>query len=69
MKKSIAKVLLDEGYIKNVEFINEGVQGSIKVTLKYVDKKPVIVGIIGAVVIAVIGIITGKSLSKKKEKR
>ncbi len=45
MKKSIAKVLLAEGYIKNVEFINEGVQGSIKVTLKYVDKKPVIVGL------------------------
>ena len=45
MKKSIAKILLDEGYIKNVEYINEGVQGSIRVTLKYVEKRPVIVGL------------------------
>jgi len=45
MKKSIAKILLAEGYVKNVEFIAEGVQGSIRVTLKYVEKRPVIVGL------------------------
>ena len=45
MKKSIAKILLDEGFIKNVEFINEGVQGDIRITLKYVEKRPVIVGL------------------------
>jgi len=45
MKKSIAKILLAEGYVKNVEFIDEGVQGSIRVTLKYVEKRPVIVGL------------------------
>lgn len=45
MKKSIAKILLAEGYIKNIEFINDGVQGAIRVTLKYADKRPVIVGL------------------------
>ena len=45
MKKSIAKILLNEGYVKNVEFLNEGVQGDIRITLKYVEKRPVIVGL------------------------
>lgn len=46
-KKAIAKILLNEGYIKNVEYIDDGVQGSIKVTLKYVNGKqmPVIAGL------------------------
>ena len=46
-KKAIAKILLAEGYIKNVEFIDDGLQGSIKVTLKYVNGKstPVIAGL------------------------
>ncbi|MBE5775985.1 MAG: 30S ribosomal protein S8 [Clostridiales bacterium] len=46
MKKAIAKILLDEGYVKSVENLNDGIQGSIKITLKYQDKKqPVIVGL------------------------
>ena len=46
MKKNIAKLLLEEGYIKSYEFIDDGLQGSIKITLKYLDKKqPVIVGL------------------------
>lgn len=45
MKKSIAKILLSEGFIKNVEYVNDGVQGSIRMTLKYVEKRPVIVGL------------------------
>ena len=45
MKKSIAEILLNEGYVKNVEFLNEGVQGDIRITLKYVEKRPVIVGL------------------------
>ncbi len=45
MKKSIAKILLSEGFVKNVEFLNDGVQGNIRVTLKYADKRPVIVGL------------------------
>ena len=45
-KKAIAKILLAEGYVKNVDFINDGPQGSIKITLKYVGgKQPVIAGL------------------------
>ena len=46
-KKAIAKILLAEGYIKSVENIDDGVQGSIKITLKYVNGKqtPVIAGL------------------------
>ena len=35
VKKAIAQILLDEGYIKAYELVNDGVQGSIKITLKY----------------------------------
>jgi len=45
MKKSIAKILLSEGFVKNVEFQKNEHQGMIRVTLKYVDKRPVIVGL------------------------
>jgi Ribosomal protein S8 len=45
MKKSIAKILLAEGFVKNVEFTADGIQGNIRVTLKYADKRPVIVGL------------------------
>jgi small subunit ribosomal protein S8 len=46
-KKAIAKILLDEGYIKSYEKIEDGVQGQIKLTLKYVNGKqqPVIAGL------------------------
>ena len=39
MKKAIAKILLDEGYIKSVDTIDDGVQGQIKITLKYLQGK------------------------------
>ena len=46
MKKAIAKILLQEGYVKNVDFVADGMAGNIKVTLKYVeDKQSVIVGL------------------------
>ena len=35
MKKSIAQILLDEGYIKNFQVIDDGLQGMIHITLKY----------------------------------
>lgn len=38
MKKSIAEILLAEGYISKVEYISDPVQGTIKVTLKYAEK-------------------------------
>ncbi len=39
MKKAIAKILLDEGYVKNVEYIEDNTQGVIRVTLKYAENK------------------------------
>ncbi len=39
LKKAIAQILLDEGYIKAFEVIEDGKQGSIKVTLKYGENK------------------------------
>ena len=38
-KKAIAKILLEEGYIKAYDVIDDGLQGQIKVTLKYVNGK------------------------------
>ena len=35
MKKSIAQILLDEGYIKSFTVIDDGLQGIIRITLKY----------------------------------
>ncbi len=37
MKKAIAQILLDEGYIKNFQTINDGTQGVIRITLKYIQ--------------------------------
>ena len=45
LKKSIAEILLDEGYIKGYEEIEDGVQGTIRITLKYVNKQKVIAGL------------------------
>ena len=46
-KKAIAKILLDEGYIKAYDVIDDGLQGQLKITLKYVNGKstPVIAGL------------------------
>lgn len=35
MKKSIAQILLDEGYIKGFQIVDNGTQGIIRVALKY----------------------------------
>ena len=46
MKKAIAQILLDEGYIKNFQLIDNGTQGVIRVTLKYgAGKEKVISGL------------------------
>ena len=37
LKKAIAQILLDEGYIKNFQIINDGTQGVIRITLKYLQ--------------------------------
>ena len=39
MKKAIAQILLDEGYIKSFEVIEDGKQGVIRITLKYLAGK------------------------------
>ena len=39
MKKAIAKILLDEGYVKNVEYIDDSTQGVIRITPKYEENK------------------------------
>ena len=46
MKKSISQILLEEGYIKNFQLIDNGTQGVIRVTLKYgAGKEKVISGL------------------------
>jgi len=46
IKKDIARILLDEGYVKNVEYIDDGKQGIIRLALKYTaGKQSVISGI------------------------
>ena len=46
MKKAIAEILVDEGYIEAYDVIDDNKQGTIKVTMKYgADKEKVITGI------------------------
>ena len=46
MKKSIADILVEEGYVKSYQIIEDGKQGVIRVTLKYnAGKQKVIRGI------------------------
>ena len=42
MKLAIARVLKEEGYIKDIEILKDNPQGTIRITLRYVDKKPVL---------------------------
>lgn len=39
MKKAITEILLEEGYIKSFQLIDDGTQGVIRVTLKYLPGK------------------------------
>ena len=45
MKKSIAQILLDEGYINSYQIVDDGTQGVIHITLKYNGKDKVITGL------------------------
>ena len=46
MKKAIAQILLEEGYVKNFQLIDDGTQGVIRITLKYgAAKEKVISGL------------------------
>ena len=39
MKKAIAEILVEEGYVKSYQIIEDGKQGTIRVTLKYEGNK------------------------------
>jgi small subunit ribosomal protein S8 len=39
MKKAIAQIMLNEGYVSDVKFEDDGLAGKIVLTLKYVGKK------------------------------
>ena len=46
LKKAIAQILLDEGYIKSFQIVEDGTQGVIRITLKYLaGKEKVISGL------------------------
>ena len=46
LKKAIAQILLDEGYIKAFQIVDDGTQGIIRITLKYLaGKEKVISGL------------------------
>ena len=46
LKKAIAQILLDEGYIKSFEIVDDGTQGIIRIPLKYLaGKEKVISGL------------------------
>ncbi|MCC8192032.1 MAG: 30S ribosomal protein S8 [Ruminococcus sp.] len=46
MKKSITQILVDEGYVKDFQIIEDGKQGIIRITLKYDENNsPVISGL------------------------
>ena len=46
LKKAIAQILLDEGYIKSFQIVEDGTQGILRITLKYLaGKEKVISGL------------------------
>ena len=45
MKKEIARILLEEGYVNGVEFVEDGYNGKLLITLKYAGGRSVIGGL------------------------
>ena len=45
MKKAIADILVEEGYVKSYQLVEDGKQGVLRITLKYQGKQKVIQGI------------------------
>ncbi|MBQ2714643.1 MAG: 30S ribosomal protein S8 [Clostridia bacterium] len=45
MKKAIAEILLEEGFVSAVDYVEGEIQGTIKLTLKYAGKKNVLNGL------------------------
>jgi small subunit ribosomal protein S8 len=42
MKLAIARVLKEEGYVSDIEIIRDSAQGTLRLTLRYVEKQPVL---------------------------
>ena len=65
MKKAIAQILVDEGYIKSFKVEEDGKQGMIEIALKYgQNKSQVITGLRIAIVSTSKGIMTDKDARK-----
>lgn len=45
LKMELARVLKEQGYIKNYKFVEDNKQGILRVYLKYMNDKPVIYGL------------------------
>ena len=65
LKKAIAKILLDEGYIKSYEVVEDGTQGIIRIQLKYLagaDELPRVLKGLGIAIISTSkGVMTDKA--------
>jgi small subunit ribosomal protein S8 len=42
MKVAIAAILKEEGYIKDYDVVQDNPQGTLRITLRYVEKRPVL---------------------------
>jgi small subunit ribosomal protein S8 len=42
MKIAIARILQEEGYVGSFDVVQDNSQGTLRITLKYVDKRPVL---------------------------
>ncbi len=42
MKVAIAAILKEEGYIKDYDVVQDSPQGTLRITLRYVEKRPVL---------------------------
>jgi small subunit ribosomal protein S8 len=42
MKIALAQILKEEGYVKDFDVVRDNPQGTLRVSLKYVDKRPVL---------------------------
>ena len=41
MKVAIAQILKEEGYVRDFDVVKDNPQGTIRITLRYVDRRPV----------------------------
>jgi small subunit ribosomal protein S8 len=42
MKIAIARILKEEGYVRDFELLQDNPQGTLRITLRYVDRRPVL---------------------------